>query len=489
MKKIIIFGLVAMVILTGFCFGKNAAVKKGKHRGSGRSRGSRWKLGPQAYSFKKFTFYEAIDKAEQLGLHYIEAYPGQKVSKERMDVKTGPDMSEEVRAEVKQKLKDAKIKLINFGVTKLTSDEAQCRKVFEFAKDMGIETIVSEPPEDAFDLIDKLCNEYNIKVAIHNHPKPSHYWNPDTVLKVCEGRSKMIGACADTGHWMRSGLNPLEAVKKLEGRIVSFHLKDLNEFGVRSAHDVPWGTGKADIKAILTELARQRFRGSFSIEYEHNWEDSVPEIQKCVDYFKKTAAKLRPSRSKSKGPRSRGMKDLFAKDFSNAVLEGKWAFEDGVLTRKGGGDIWTKDKYGDFVLKLEFKVAEGTNSGVFIRTGDYEWLPWIEIQIEDSSDKPISNHICGGIFDIIAPSKNMVKKPGLWNEMTIVAKGKRIIVVLNDEKVVDMDLNDWDTAHKNPDGTKNKFDIAYKDLPRSGFIGLQDHGRPIWYRNVKIKTF
>ncbi len=91
-----------------------------------------------------------------------------------------------------------KIKLINFGVTKLINDEAQCRKVFDFAKDMGIETIVSEPSEDAIGMIDKLCNEYKIKLAIHNHPKPSRYWNPDKVLEVCKGRSKMIGACADT---------------------------------------------------------------------------------------------------------------------------------------------------------------------------------------------------------------------------------------------------------------------------------------------------
>lgn len=446
----------------------------------------KWQLGPQAYSFKEFTFYEAIDKAEQLGLHYIEAYSGQKVSKDRMDVKTNPGMSAEVRAEVKQRLKEADVKLINYGVVKLKNDEAQCREIFDFAKDMGIETIVSEPPEDAFELIDKLCNEYNIKVAIHNHPKPSHYWNPDTVLKVCEGRSKMIGACADTGHWMRSGINPVEAIKKLEGRIVSLHLKDLNEFGVRKAHDVPWGTGKADIKAILTELDRQGFEGSFSIEYEHNWKNSVPEIQECVDYFRKTAAELKSEPSESK---ANEWKDLIAKDFSNAVLEGEWAFEAGVLTRKGGGDIWTKDKYSDFILDLEFKVAKGTNSGVFIRTGNYEWIPWIEIQIADSSEKEISNHICGGIFDIIAPSKNMVKKPGLWNKMTIRAKGSRIRVVLNGEKVVNMNLNKWKTAHKNPDGSKNKFNIAYKDLPGSGFIGLQDHGQAIWYRNVRIKTF
>jgi sugar phosphate isomerase/epimerase len=89
---------------------------------------------------------------------------------------------------------------------------------------------------------------------------------------------------------MRSGLIPVECLKKLEGRIISFHLKDLNQMG--GGHDVPWGTGKADMKAILTEILRQGVKAVFSIEYEHNWDNSVPEIAQCVEYFDKTAAEL-----------------------------------------------------------------------------------------------------------------------------------------------------------------------------------------------------
>ncbi|UCE47771.1 MAG: sugar phosphate isomerase/epimerase, partial [Phycisphaerales bacterium] len=172
-----------------------------------------WKLGMQAYSFKEFTFFEAVDKTKALGMRYIECYPGQTLSKENPGVKTDHNMSSRDRKLMLQKLRSAGVRLMNYGVVGLPNDEAECRKVFNFAKDMGIETIVSEPPEDAFDLIEKLCKEFEtIKVAIHNHPKPSHYWDPDTVLKVCKGRSKSIGACADTGHWTRSGVDPLEAI-------------------------------------------------------------------------------------------------------------------------------------------------------------------------------------------------------------------------------------------------------------------------------------
>lgn len=251
-----------------------------------------WRLGCQAYSFNRFSFFEAVDKTASLGLRVIEMYPGQKMSVEKPDVRVGDGMSADARKEVKSKLEAARVALVNYGVCGLPNDEAACRRTFEFAKDMGIETLVSEPPPEAFDLLDKLCEEYKINVALHNHPEPSRYWNPETVLKMCEDRSKRIGACADTGHWMRSGINPLDAVKKLEGRIIGFHFKDLNKYGKQGAHDVPWGTGKADVRAILKEILRQGIKAVFSIEYEHNWENSLPEIAQCVEYFDKVAAEL-----------------------------------------------------------------------------------------------------------------------------------------------------------------------------------------------------
>jgi sugar phosphate isomerase/epimerase len=250
-----------------------------------------WRLGCQAYSFNRFTFYEALEKIQRLGLHYVEMYPGQQLSAEQPDLRTNESMSQEIRAQVKQRLADTEVKLVNYGVCGLPNNEDACRTTFDFAKDMGIETLVSEPPFDAFDVIEKLCEEYGINLALHNHPEPSRYWNPGTVLEVCQGRSMRIGACADTGHWMRSGVNPVDALKRLEGRIISFHLKDLNKYGRQGAHDVPWGTGKADVAAILSEVHRQGLKAVFSIEYEHNWENSLPEIAECVKYFDSVAAR------------------------------------------------------------------------------------------------------------------------------------------------------------------------------------------------------
>jgi len=187
-------------------------------------------------------------------------------------------------------------------------------------------------------------------------------------------------------------------------------------------------------------------------------------------------------------------RNLLAKDLSNCMYEpGSWTLEDGVLFAKERGHIWTKDKYGDFILDLEFKTGENVNSGVLIRTADIEnWLQTsIEVQIIDwyrSQKAEVPRHDCGAIHDCLAPSKKMVRKPDEWNSLTIVAQDNWIKVTMNGEQIIDMDLNLWTEAHKNPDGTENKFDTARKDMSRVGHIGFFKFKGPVWYRNIKIKT-
>ena len=253
-------------------------------------------LGPQVYSFNHFTLFEGIDKAKEMGCNVIEAYPGQKLSPEEPDVQFSHEAPPSVWVKAKLKLERAGVRMVAYGVVGLNNDEEANRKVFDFAKLMGISIITTEPKEvdkGAFDVIEKLVKEYNIKIAIHNHPKqpdnPDYkYWDPNYVLECVKGRDPRMGSCSDTGHWARSGVNPIEALKILDGRVISAHLKDLNEFGVREAHDVPWGTGKCNMKGILDELKRQHFSGVASMEYEHNWDNNVPEMAKCVAFVRES---------------------------------------------------------------------------------------------------------------------------------------------------------------------------------------------------------
>lgn len=250
-----------------------------------------WTLACAAYSFNRLTFFETVDKIASLGLDTVEGFDWQKLSPEKPGVQTGPAMSAADRNVTKKKLDDAGVKLRILYCRALAEEEAS-RKVFEFAREMGIETLVAEPPFAAYDMIEKLCDEYQVNLAVHNHPAPSQYWNPKTTAKVCKGRGKRIGCCADTGHWCRSGFNPVDALKMLEGRVISFHLKDVSRYGVKEAECVPWGTGEGKIREILEEMHRQGFKGVFSIEYEPYRPENFPLIRQCVAYFDKTAAEL-----------------------------------------------------------------------------------------------------------------------------------------------------------------------------------------------------
>lgn len=240
-----------------------------------------WRLGTQAWTFNSMTFFEAVDRTAALGLKYIEAFPGQRISKENKEG-FGPGMKPETVQAVKDHLKAKGVRLVNFGVTGVPGGEPAARKFFEWAKMMGLETIVTES-DPAF--LDKLCQEFGINIAFHNHPQS---WPPEKVLKACEGKSKRMGACADTGHWMRRNVVPLEAVRMLKGRIISFHFKDLNQMG--GGHDVPWGTGKGDVKAVLKELHKQGFKGVFSIEYEHRF--TMADLDQCVKHFNQCAKEI-----------------------------------------------------------------------------------------------------------------------------------------------------------------------------------------------------
>lgn len=246
-------------------------------------------IGCQAYTFNRFTAFEAIEKTALAGGRVIEFYPGQKLSKEQSDKTVDHNAPAEVIESLKEKLAKHKLKAVNYGVVGIPKDEAEARKIFEFARTMGMRAVTTESV-DAIDTIEKLVKEYDIMVGFHNHPRraddPNYkVWDPKYILSIIEDRDERVGAAADTGHWLRSKLNPVECLQILEGRIISSHLKDLHEAGPRG-HDVPFGTGVANIAEILEELREQDFKGNISIEYEYNWENSTPEVAQCIGFVR-----------------------------------------------------------------------------------------------------------------------------------------------------------------------------------------------------------
>jgi sugar phosphate isomerase/epimerase len=246
-------------------------------------------VGCQAYTWNHFTVYEAIEKTAAVGGKVIEFYPGQRLSQEEPNIQWDHNASAETIAKVKEQLAKYHIQAVNYGVVGIPRDEAGARKVFDFAKALGLRAITTEST-DAIATIEKLVKEYDIMVGFHDHPKQPNnpgyrMWDPQYILSVVKDRDRRIGSCADVGHWVRSGIKPVDALRVLQGRIISSHLKDLNEFSPRG-HDVPAGTGVSDIPGILEELRRQGFTGNISIEYEYHMENSMPEVAQSIGFVR-----------------------------------------------------------------------------------------------------------------------------------------------------------------------------------------------------------
>ncbi len=186
-----------------------------------------WKVGVPATGFGRLTFFEAAGKADVLGVASIEGFSTQKLSPEipkNLDYNLAPG---EVTA-VKDRLRALNLRMPAYFIATIGPDENASRKLFEFAKNLGVETIVSAPGPDSLPAIDKLANEFGINVALYNRSRKETpaYWDPKSMLAALEGRSKRIGVCADIGYWMQEGIKPLDALALVKDRVIVLKLRD-----------------------------------------------------------------------------------------------------------------------------------------------------------------------------------------------------------------------------------------------------------------------
>ena len=245
-------------------------------------------IGSEAWTFRKFTFAETVRKLKELGVTGVEAFPGQALGAEFPGAHFGDGMNKAQVAFVKDLLKANGVTLYGFGVVDIGRTESSMRRVFDFARKMGIRVIVCEPSDDDFTLLETLVKEYDIKIAIHNHPAPAKYHLPETVFNHVNGKDPRIGSCADVGHWMRGMKDPCEAYRLLKGRILDVHFKDRSDFGTKGVIDVPWGAGKARIRDLLAELTLQGYSGYLTMEYENEAEvcNPMPVFRKSIEFVK-----------------------------------------------------------------------------------------------------------------------------------------------------------------------------------------------------------
>jgi len=239
--------------------------------------GPAFRLGSQSYSFRKFDTVGAIDGIKKLGLSNIEF----------CSVHFPCDANDPGIGKVQALIKEAGVNVLCYGVESFTADEAANRAKFEFAKAMGIGILTADPLPESFDSLDKLTEEYKIKIAIHNHgPNDKRYGYVQMVLDAIKDHSPMIGACVDTGHTIRSGEKPHEVLAALGDRVHSMHLKDW----IQGGEEQILGEGDIDLVAVAKALKAIKFAGPLMIEYENSPENPGPDMaigianwQKAVD--------------------------------------------------------------------------------------------------------------------------------------------------------------------------------------------------------------
>ena len=251
-----------------------------------------WKFGIALWTFHTVNFPESLDKVDSAGLSYIEPNTFHKAGPALKDTLVGQlsaDGIDKLKALISKKGLKVESIYVN-GDSTLQS----WKKQFDIAKQLGVIFVTTEPPLNMWDSIDSLAGAYGIKVAIHEHWKGmSHYWNPDTVLLAIKNHPN-FGACADLGHWPKSGINPVEGIKKLSGHIIAIHLKDIAAFNDPTLKDVPAGTGVVDFPAIFAELKKQNFKGHIYIERDaEDLPSNLPSVIKTVKYYNDQLSKLK----------------------------------------------------------------------------------------------------------------------------------------------------------------------------------------------------
>jgi len=248
------------------------------------------KLAVQAYTFRDRSFVETVETAKRLGIKYVEMYGGQKLGGDLEGTTDANTIKPETIKKLKKFLDNSGVKVVSYGVTNPKNEE-QWDRLAKLAHAIGIKTVQVEitPDRGRFDLAEKMAEKHDLIIAIHNHRQ--EYGEPEGILAQLKGRGPRVGAGCDIGHWMRRGVVPLEAVKKLKGKFVTLHLVDVEKI-VTSGHsrDVPYGKGAGNLKAVLDELKSQGFKGYVTLEYEHMSPTLDEEVGECAKWFRKYQA-------------------------------------------------------------------------------------------------------------------------------------------------------------------------------------------------------
>ena len=244
------------------------------------------KVGVATYTFREFPLEQTIKNIQRVGLKYVSI----------KNVKNHIDLSHstEERQQRAQLFRQAGLIPLSVGNVSMRGTEAEIRRGFEFARDIGVPTIVCAPRRDAIPLLDQLVREFNLRLAIHNHgPEDKGYFpSPYDAMELISKYDPRIGLCIDVGHTARAGVNPAEAIVKCRARLYDLHLKDISALGAKNT-PIEAGRGILDLKAIFQALLKINYQHLVGWEYEKDGADPLPGLAESVGYTKALVACLK----------------------------------------------------------------------------------------------------------------------------------------------------------------------------------------------------
>ena len=243
-----------------------------------------FKMCIQSYSLRGFDGKTAMQHSQKLGLKYWESF------RNHIAMDTAPEKVEAAKA----MLKEHGLTLLAFGVEGFNDNEGAARKAFDFAKAMGVMSISADPQKNkaTFDLLDKLVAEYDIAIAIHNHGPKASYDKVTDVQTWVKDRHPKIGACVDTGHYLRSDEDPVEVIEKLGKRVFGVHLKDVKNLPGGGKKFTILGEGDLRLADCLKALKKLDYKYSLSLEYEESEKNPIADIELCLKAVRDAVKKI-----------------------------------------------------------------------------------------------------------------------------------------------------------------------------------------------------
>lgn len=451
-----------------------------------------FQMGIQSYSLRAFDADQAMEQTRKLGLKYWEAYP------KHVPMSSVPAQLDEQKA----KLKSAGIVLSSYGVVGFDDNETKARAVFDFAKAMGLKSISANPKKEkaTFDLLEKLVEEYQIPIAIHNHGPGATYDKVDDVLEMVEGRHPLLGACVDTGHYLRSDEDPVDVIQKLGKRVFGVHFKD-----VRTIHSeeekqallktLPknrvrelenegkiftiLGEGELNVVGVLRALRNVGYSNPVYLEYEENPENPLSDIELCLATVREAVAYLDHG------------DEGFTQIWDGKSLDGwkinespeTWKIENGQITCNGPRShlfyVGEQAPFKNFELMIDVNAEPNSNGGVYFHT-EFQPEGWpkkgFETQVNNTYVKDPRK--TGSLYAVDDVHRQLIPDNTWWTQHIIV-KGNRVIVKVDGKVAVDY------TEPANQGSQSDSFERRIG----SGTFALQGHdpGSTVHFRNIRVK--